>query len=209
MQNTNIKCSTLDSIFSVKLVVFCLIRKLSSAFLLNMLDKAADNDELNDDVEMAEQKQFELYEGNDHDYQNAGRSITSNRAHYNKVTNPQYQHPQFVNARSSSISSINPNPVEVPTKVYFIAVYRILMHLLLIYCVLGVSYLLFFKISNECTCSSTITEVANSNNITNSDKPSQSPSVMKLPLEPTLMPDTPSKYPTFNPVQIQQQINHH
>eukprot|EP01084_Bolivina_argentea_P137402 241983_1 len=108
-------------------------------------------------IEMNERKQPSEGDNPTHSNTTKRRTISGSVPYHS----PQF-HPQMVPSMSNH-NTHNPNQKQsIPTKIYCIAGYRILVHLLLLYCVIGVTYLWFIKNHMNCECPQFVTESSTS-----------------------------------------------
>eukprot|EP01084_Bolivina_argentea_P137401 241982_1 len=109
---------------------------------------------LSSQIEMNERKQPSEGDNPSHSNTTKRRTISGSVPYHS----PQF-HPQMVPSWSNNNSIHNPNQ-SIPTKPfdYRVAAYHILVHLLLLYCVIGVTYLWFIKNTINCECPQIVTE---------------------------------------------------
>ena len=117
------------------------------------------DDDVVDDIEM---KRIELNEG--------GRihtKITANSQGYNPISSGNGQQVQYIYTQPPSSTS----------KTYCKAIYLVLIHIVIVYCALGVTYVLFIGSNkSNCTCTSTETLPAENIDVT-SIQPTANPSI--------------------------------
>eukprot|EP01084_Bolivina_argentea_P206187 352079_1 len=139
------------------------------------------------------------------------------------ISNKNAKEPERINSMSNIDSStdIKHQLKQKPTKTntYCIIVYKILLHLLLLYVVIAVTYLLVLNYYNDCKCSNNSGVALDSNQDLSTYSPTHTPATLdalttnpptKLPsISPSMTPTIyPSISPTLFPTEYYEKYDH-
>ena len=156
------------------------------------LAEEADED-LSDGIEMIEPN-HELNEGGSvasSNHHQTRRAATTNSYKYNLVNATNSNHPPVRDYPTPTQTQYIYHQKPTSTKwIYLKAVHQVLLHLLLIYCAIAITYVIFFQSTANCTCPTTAsqtTSITQQNNDTMDDVTfDPSPTQILSTLQPTL-----------------------